>query len=98
MCQQRSNRKWVSLCPECSAQSVPAPDGGVIAYCNQDAAVAAEAGLSDGRRAFGNCQCGAPEGKPKAKRISLFFYMTAKHTLKNCLLCSLFKIQDFLLL
>lgn len=36
-----------------STLSVPTPDGGVVADGDQDAAVAAEAGLPDGRRAFG---------------------------------------------
>lgn len=61
------------FCPERSALSVPAPDGGVVAHCDQDAAVAAEAGLSDGRRAFRNCQCGAPEEKTKVKRMRSLF-------------------------
>lgn len=47
--------------PETSALSIPAPDGGVIAHRYQNAAVAAEAGLPDGRCAFGEGQRGAPK-------------------------------------
>lgn len=34
--------------PDGSALPVPAPDGGVVTHRDQNAAVAAEAGLSDG--------------------------------------------------
>lgn len=43
-----------------SALSIPAPDWSVVTHGYQNAAVAAEAGLPDGRRAFGEGQCGAP--------------------------------------
>lgn len=43
-----------------SSLSVPAPDGGVVTHGDQDAAVTAEAGLPDGRRALGERQRGAP--------------------------------------
>lgn len=43
-----------------SALAVPAPDGGVVTHGDQDAAVAAEARLPDGRRAFWEGQRGAP--------------------------------------
>lgn len=45
---------------KCSALPVPAPNGGVVAHSNQNAAVAAEAGLTDGRRAFGEGERGGP--------------------------------------
>ena len=51
---------WRSTSP-CSALPVPAPDGSVVAHGYQDAAVAAEAGLPDGGRAFGERQRGAPK-------------------------------------
>ncbi len=43
-----------------SALSIPAPDRSVVTHSYQNAAVAAEAGLPNGRRAFGEGQCGAP--------------------------------------
>ena len=43
-----------------SALAVPAPDGGVVAHGDQDAAVPAEAGLADGRGAAGQGQGDAP--------------------------------------
>lgn len=42
-----------------SALPIPAPDGGIITHCNQDAAITAKAGLSDGRHTFGEGQRGA---------------------------------------
>lgn len=44
-----------------SSESVPAPDGGVVTNRDQDAAVPAEAGLSDGRGAPGQGEGGAPK-------------------------------------
>lgn len=58
---QRQGRWKQQEQPETSALSIPAPDGGVIAHRYQNAAVAAEAGLPDGRCAFGEGQRGAPE-------------------------------------
>lgn len=43
-----------------SSLSVPAPDGGIVTHGDEDAAVTAEAGLPDGRRALGERQRGAP--------------------------------------
>lgn len=45
-----------------SALTIPAPDGGVVAHGNEDAAIAAEAGLADSGGATGKRQRGASGG------------------------------------
>lgn len=60
-CERWGRKRPDSFISNCSALSIPAPDRSVIAHGYQNAAVAAEAGLPDGRRAFGEGQCGAPE-------------------------------------
>jgi hypothetical protein len=47
-----------------SSQAVPTPDRGVVTDCDQDTAVTAEAGLSDGRGASWEGEDGAPETEP----------------------------------
>lgn len=50
-----------------SSQAVPAPDRGVVTDCDQDTAVTAEAGLSDGRGASWEGEDGAPETESQVR-------------------------------
>lgn len=53
-------KRQISFSHNYSALSIPAPDRSIVAHGYQNVAVAAEAGLADGRRAFGEGQRGAP--------------------------------------
>lgn len=72
---------WSTETQSDSSLSIPAPDRSIVAHCDQDAAVAAEAGLPDGRRAFGKGQRGAP-GEQRGDRF-LSINQSIKRSIKR---------------